>query len=415
MKPTSRVLLALCGLTGLLITPAHAQENPPGDKGETIKPAERPAPDAKGPPPPGVPRGDERREGPGRGGPPPQGGRPQHGGRGVEMKLTPFIGVVTRELSPDLRAHVGVPEGFGLVVAEVMPDSPAQQGGVRPHDVLITFGDQRLANVEQLMALVRERKKGDPITLGIKRGGEEQKLTLTISEKNLPAASSFDAPRGMGFFGGGDNDRRFEFRFDGKPFEQMGNEWREQAERYRRMAEEYRERVEDWSKGPKDKPFPEMPRVPGMDRRGDDDHDGPGGGRPKGDRGPRHDDQDRGPKGRDHENHGTSAQSSAESRTETRDGDGTIRMNIQRNVNRRDDSGEYSLQYDDGKATFSVRPREGEPQKWPVNTPAERETIPENYRAKLREMEKISTDNLRIEPNPAPPPSKNSSAVKDSI
>jgi hypothetical protein len=316
------------------------------------------------------------------------------------MKLTPFIGVVTRELSPDLRAHVGVPEGFGLVVSEVMPESPAQQGGVQPHDVLITLGDQRLVNAEQLMALVRERKKGDEITLGIKRSGEERKLTLTVSEKNLPVLSSFDSPRGMGFFGHDDDDnRRYEFRFDSRPFGQMSGDWREQAERYRRMAEEYRERVEEWSKGPKDKPMPEMPRGPGNDLRLDD-RDGPG--RPKGDRGPRHD--GRGAKEREYHDDKSSTQSSSESRVEVRGSDGTPRVNIQRNVNRRDDSGEYSLQYDNGKAVFSVRPKEGEPQQWPVNSPAEREAIPDPYREKLREMEKISKDDVRIEQPSAPRP-----------
>jgi hypothetical protein len=58
-------------------------------------------------------------------------------------------------------------------------------------------------------------------------------------------------------------------------------------------------------------------------------------------------------------------------------------------ITRSDDSGIYRLSKDGDRAVFSVKPREGEPKEWPVNTEEERAAVPEPFRAKLREMEQI--------------------------
>jgi hypothetical protein len=65
------------------------------------------------------------------------------------------------------------------------------------------------------------------------------------------------------------------------------------------------------------------------------------------------------------------------------------------NVTRRDDAGEYTIKREDGKTTFSVRPKGGKEQSWPVNTEEERIAVPEEFRDKLRMM-----DGARIEVRP---------------
>lgn len=366
-KPLSLLFAVSCAAIATGPRLGIAQENPERNRRPS---AERPAPEER------IPLGwpeEQRREG--------QRG-PGQRGAGPEMRLTPFIGVVTREVTPDVRAHVGLQEGFGLMVAEVLPESPAQTAGIKPHDILVALGDQRLAHVDQLMALVRERKKGDQIVLTLKRGGEEQKITVTVGEKNMPAAFHGE-PRGpgMSFWGsGGDGDRRFQFRFDGNrgPGE-IANEVREHTERFRRMMEEYRERLQDWARGPKEAPMPEAPRFDGPGRR-----EGRGGERPE--------------EGRPKEGAGEPKRpaTQAEAKVEVRTGEGSTMF--QRNVTRRDDTGEYTLRQENGKTTYTVRPKDGKEQSFEVNTPEQREALPAPYREKLREMEKINS-----EPGEKPP------------
>ena len=84
---------------------------------------------------------------------------------GAQQKPVAYIGVLTREVPPELRSQLSLPEGFGLLVEEVMPDSPAQHAGLKVYDLLVKFEDQQLVSMEQLMLLVRVKKKGDVVNL----------------------------------------------------------------------------------------------------------------------------------------------------------------------------------------------------------------------------------------------------------
>ena len=48
------------------------------------------------------------------------------------LKPTPYVGVVTSPVPPALAAQLGLGEGFGVVVDEVVPDSPAKAAGIEP-------------------------------------------------------------------------------------------------------------------------------------------------------------------------------------------------------------------------------------------------------------------------------------------
>ncbi|MBK8040932.1 MAG: PDZ domain-containing protein [Verrucomicrobiaceae bacterium] len=264
-----------------------------------------------------------------------------------EQKPVAYMGVLTREVPVELRSQFGLPEGFGLMVDEVMPDSPAKTAGIKTHDVLVKFADQQLVNMEQLLTLVRSKKKGDNVSLTIITGGKETQISVTLAERMMPANETRHTPRGFPgmppqmqhFFGGG------------------GQDVREQMEQVQKQMREYQERMQEWHRGDHRSPFPQM----SPSRREDDHRDGnrPGGPGPR----------------------------DGEKRSEIR-----VESHAAANILRRDDSGEYQLKSEDGKRTFIARPKEGEEQSWPVNTDAERQAVPEKFREKLRLFDNVRQD-----------------------
>ena len=50
-----------------------------------------------------------------------------------------WLGVVIQDLTPELAAGFGVKEDAGVLVAEVMKDSPAGAAGLKPGDVITDF------------------------------------------------------------------------------------------------------------------------------------------------------------------------------------------------------------------------------------------------------------------------------------
>ena len=359
MKPHSiSALLAVCGLA-LHQGPAQAQENAnPKPAPEAVKPAE---PRSENPERPRPPRPDGDRSEHERGD---RGGLERRGPQ-PEMKPTSFIGVFTHPLTEEVRAHTALAQGFGLIVEEVMPDSPAAAAGLKQHDILVLLGDQKLVNQDQLSALVRAEKKDAEITFTIKRAGTEQKVTVKVGEKLMPVTFDREMPR-TGF-------APWDNMFSGRDGERLGREMREQAERFRDGVKQFQEQFQDWSKGPKDRPAPQF------------DHDGD---RREGERrpgNPQHRPQGRPP-------------GESESRSSS-----STNNNVQRNIVRRDDSGEYSLTESNGAKVFTVKPANGEEQSFIVNTEEQRKAIPENLRDKLHELENVDG---KMKPSNPPPSSE---------
>ena len=101
-------------------------------------------------------------------------------------------------------AYVGitgeeVPEG--LRVATVADDGPADKAGVKEGDVLRTLDGEPVSTTEQLTELVRLKRVGDVVALGIGRGSESVDLSATLTERPQQA-------QGRGGPGGGQGGGR---------------------------------------------------------------------------------------------------------------------------------------------------------------------------------------------------------------
>lgn len=152
------------------------------------------------------------------------------------QKPTAYLGVVTGQVSPPLGIQVGLPEGFGLVVEEVVPDSPAARAGVQRFDVLKQLNDQQLIDPNQLAVLVRHAGKDAEVSLTVIRKGDEQKLSVKVGERMLPERRPMD------------------------PMEQMMRNFAPMRERAEQGAKEMQERMEKWNResGPRMKEFQEQ-------------------------------------------------------------------------------------------------------------------------------------------------------------
>ena len=117
-----------------------------------------------------------------------------------------YLGVALRPVDPDQAAQLGqgVPDGVGLGVAHVDPESPAAAAGLRDSDVIVKLGDQWAVNPEQFTTLVRGLyKPGQDAAVTVARDGEQKTLDVTFVEKELPLSRP-NAMREFGAFPMGD-------------------------------------------------------------------------------------------------------------------------------------------------------------------------------------------------------------------
>ncbi len=107
-----------------------------------------------------------------------------------------WIGVESREAEPDLRAQLGLDDGQGLVVVHVAEDSPAAKAGIKQHDVIVSAGDGKLRQPQDLVKAV-EISDGKELPLKLIRAGKEQVVQITPAERPKDPVQFLARP-GMG-------------------------------------------------------------------------------------------------------------------------------------------------------------------------------------------------------------------------
>ena len=95
------------------------------------------------------------------------------------------IGVALAPLSPELRARLEVPEGTnGAVVAEVRPDSPADQAGLKQGDVVVGVGSKPVTSPAEAVTAIRSANRaGKGVALRVVREGHARFLAVPPTAK----------------------------------------------------------------------------------------------------------------------------------------------------------------------------------------------------------------------------------------
>jgi S1-C subfamily serine protease len=93
----------------------------------------------------------------------------------------PWIGIRYQEITPRMAEEFDLPVSQGARVMEVTPGSPAERGGLREGDIIVSVdGQQATAGV--LPASLRRAGVGRPLALVVQRGRQRLNLTLRPAE-----------------------------------------------------------------------------------------------------------------------------------------------------------------------------------------------------------------------------------------
>jgi hypothetical protein len=131
---------------------------------------------------------------PGMPAPPSQPGLPAPPGRHERAPKVPmiFLGVETSQVPSVVSEQLGLAKGFGLVVDYVVPDSPAAAAGIQQNDILKMLNDQILIEPSQLRKLLQTFSEGTNVTLTVLRKGQEQKITVKLTKKEVSRSHSWN-------------------------------------------------------------------------------------------------------------------------------------------------------------------------------------------------------------------------------
>jgi membrane-associated protease RseP (regulator of RpoE activity) len=89
--------------------------------------------------------------------------------------------VPVNRLSPADRKRLKLKEDKGLVVIQVMPDSPAARAGIRRGDLLAGIDGKKVTTSRELQKAIRQAGAGKKVTLVGKRGKEDKKFQAKLA------------------------------------------------------------------------------------------------------------------------------------------------------------------------------------------------------------------------------------------
>ena len=94
-----------------------------------------------------------------------------------------WLGVVIQDLTPELAAGFGVKEDAGVLVAEVMKESPAGAAGLKPGDIITHFNGGKVKDVTDLQKRVAAVEPGRAAPMVVTRDGKTTTVSVKIGEQ----------------------------------------------------------------------------------------------------------------------------------------------------------------------------------------------------------------------------------------
>lgn len=96
-----------------------------------------------------------------------------------------WLGIVIQPVTPELAKQFGLKEEKGVLVGDVVEDSPAEKAGIQRGDVIIEYEGKEVSEPAALRNMVANTQPGKEVNIKILREGKEKTLHVTIAE--LPA------------------------------------------------------------------------------------------------------------------------------------------------------------------------------------------------------------------------------------
>ncbi|TVQ68471.1 MAG: DegQ family serine endoprotease [Balneolaceae bacterium] len=93
-----------------------------------------------------------------------------------------FVGIQFQPVDESLARALDLPQARGIIVTEVVDDSPASEAGIQSEDVILKFNGRNIQSPSDFRRRVAEMMPGTEITLTINRDGQEKDLTVVLGE-----------------------------------------------------------------------------------------------------------------------------------------------------------------------------------------------------------------------------------------
>ena len=109
-----------------------------------------------------------------------------------------FLGIVLQPLDKELADAMGAEKQEGILISEVLKDSPAFIAGLMQGDVILQFNDKPAKNVNKFRNEVALMTPGTPIELKVLRNNKPMQVTITLGSQSEGEAITAEVLQKLG-------------------------------------------------------------------------------------------------------------------------------------------------------------------------------------------------------------------------
>ena len=126
-----------------------------------------------------------------------------------------FLGVHCEDISDQLRDYFKVKSDGGVLISEILENSPAETSGLKAGDILIAINDKEIWDTFDLTRTVNKYEPEEEIKIKVVRKGRVKKINVTLGERDELFRFDFNGAFGSDFF----KNKKGVKKFNNKLFE----------------------------------------------------------------------------------------------------------------------------------------------------------------------------------------------------
>lgn len=94
------------------------------------------------------------------------------------------IGIVAQTITPALAKGLSLPQDWGVIAADVIPDGPADKAGLKPGDIIVTLAGKEMEDGRQLENLVYQQPLSAIVDVTVSRDGNKLNFSMPVIERD---------------------------------------------------------------------------------------------------------------------------------------------------------------------------------------------------------------------------------------
>jgi len=100
--------------------------------------------------------------------------------------VRPWLGISGLDVNPSIARRYGLSVESGVLLAEVMRDSPAHVAGLREGDIVVGIGENKVEQMKGLVTALSKSVIGERVTMSFVRTGTTYEADLRLAEAPVP-------------------------------------------------------------------------------------------------------------------------------------------------------------------------------------------------------------------------------------